>query len=58
MLPQPKPELWSGARSPLKARWRWVLTAKKRDGKRYATTREQALDWFGRFLATSPKAIF
>lgn len=59
MLPQPKPELWSGARaSALKARWRWVLTAKKRDGKRYATTREQALDWFGRFFAYVAQSDF
>ena len=59
MLPQPKPELWSGARATaLKARWRWVLTAKKRDGKRYAKTREEALDWFGRFFAYVAQSDF
>lgn len=59
MLPQPKPELWSGARAAaLKARWRWVLTAKKRDGKRYAKTREEALDWFGRFFGYVSQSDF
>lgn len=59
MLPQPKPELWSGARATaLKARWRWVLTAKKRDGKRYAETREQALGWFGRFFGYVAQSDF
>jgi len=59
MLPQPKPELWSGARAAaIKARWRWVLTAKKRDGKRYAENREQALDWFGRFFGYVSQSDF
>lgn len=59
MLPQPKPELWTGARAAaLKARWRWVLTAKKRDGSRYATSREEALRWFGRFFAYAAESDF
>lgn len=59
MLPQPKPELWTGARATaLKARWRWVLTAKKRDGTRYATSREEALDWFKRFFAFVAESDF
>lgn len=59
MLPQPKPELWTGARAAaLKARWRWVLTAKKRDGSRYATSREEALRWFGRFFAYVAESDF
>ncbi len=58
-LPQPKPELWTGARATaLKARWRWVLTAKKRDGTRYATSREEALDWFKRFFAFVAESDF
>lgn len=58
-LPQPKPELWTGARATaLKARWRWVLTAKKRDGSRYATSREEALDWFKRFFAFVAESDF
>lgn len=50
-LPQPKPELWGGKNAEaMRARWRWVLTAKKRSGARYAETGEQALDWFDRFF--------
>lgn len=59
MLPQPKPELWTGSRAAaLKARWRWVLTAKKRDGSRYATNREEALSWFRRFFAYVAESDF
>lgn len=58
-LPQPKHELWTGARATaLKARWRWVLTAKKRDGTRYATSREEALGWFKRFFAFVAESDF
>jgi uncharacterized protein YdaU (DUF1376 family) len=50
-LPQPKAELWDGARADaLKARWRWVLTAKKRSGDRYASTKAEGLAWFVRFF--------
>lgn len=50
-LPQPKPELWAGKNAEaMRSRWRWVLTAKKRSGERYAVTAEQALDWFDRFF--------
>ncbi len=50
-LPQPKPEMWDGKNAEnMRARWKWVLTAKKRSGQRYATTREEAIDWFGRFF--------
>lgn len=50
-LPQPKPELWSGKNAEaMRARWRWVLTAKRRNGNRYATTAAEALDWFDRFF--------
>lgn len=50
-LPQPKPELWDGARAKaLAARWKWCLTAKKRSGERYATTKAEALAWFGKFF--------
>ena len=59
LQPQPKPELWSGARAKaLTARWRWVLTATKRDGSRYATTREEALDWFRRFFGYVAESDF
>lgn len=52
MLPQPKPELWTGQRAKhLAARWKWLLTATKRGGERYATTEAEALDWLERFFA-------
>jgi uncharacterized protein YdaU (DUF1376 family) len=51
-LPQPKPELWTGKNADaMRSRWRWVLTAKRRNGARYATTEAEALDWFSRFFA-------
>lgn len=50
-LPQPRAELWDGQRAKaLKARWRWCLTATRKDGRRYATNREEALAWFGKFF--------
>ena len=52
MLPQPRAELWDGARAAaLKARWAWTLTAKKRNGQRYATDRASAIAFFDRFFA-------
>jgi biotin operon repressor len=55
-LPQPKAELWDGQRAKsLRARWIWVLTAKKTKGEHagqpYATDKASALAWFGRFFA-------
>lgn len=51
-LPQPKPELWGGKNADaMRARWKWVLTAKRRSGDRYATNELEALDWFSRFFA-------
>lgn len=59
MLPQPKVEAWGGARAKaLQARWRWVLTAKKRDGTRYASSRDEALDWFARYFAFVSRSDF
>lgn len=58
-LPQPKKELWSGANEEaMRARWRWVLTATKSNGKRYAETAEQGIDWFGRFFVHVEKSDF
>lgn len=58
-LPQPKPELWSGARAKnLAARWKWCLTAKKRSGARYATDKASALDFFARYFAYVAKSDF
>lgn len=58
-LPQPKPELWDGARAKnLAARWKWCLTAKKRSGARYATDKASALDFFARYFAYVAKSDF
>lgn len=63
-LPQPRKSLWrKGKNAPaLKARWRWVLTEKyesgERSGKRMASTKNEALDWFGRFFDYVGKSDF
>ena len=58
-LPQPKPELWEGARAKaLAARWKWCLTAKMRSGERYATTKAEALDFFERYFGYVGKSDF
>jgi hypothetical protein len=47
----PFPRAWGGERQKsMRTRWRWVLTATKRDGSRYATDEESALAWFDRFF--------
>ena len=60
-LPQPKPELWDGQRAKnLASRWRWVLTAKRRNGDRYASDKVSALNFFARyfaFVATCPHLV-
>ena len=58
-LPQPKPELWEGARQEaMRARWKWVLTAKNKAGDRYATTIDEGKNFFGRFFAYCAKSDF
>ena len=50
-LPQPKKELWEGKNAEaMRARWKWVMTAKKKNGDRYATTKDEAIAWFARFF--------
>ncbi len=51
-LPQlAQPRVWEGNRAKhLQTRWRWVLTAKKPDGVRYATDADEALAFFARFF--------
>lgn len=47
----PYPRVWEGERQKsMRTRWRWVLTATKRDGTRYAVDEESAMDWFDRFF--------
>lgn len=59
MLPQPKPELWEGKNAnAMRARWKWLLTAKKRSGERYATNEAEGLDWFGRYFGYVAKSDF
>lgn len=58
-LPQPKPELWDGKNAAaMRARWRWLLTATKRSGARYATNEAEGLDWFDRFFGYVAKSDF
>lgn len=58
-LPQPKKELWQGKNAEaMRTRWKWVLTAKKKSGEQYATTTEEAADWFSRFFAHVSKSEF
>ena len=58
-LPQPKPELWEGQRAKnLSARWKWCLTAKKRNGERYATSKAEAMDFFKRYFGYVAKSDF
>ena len=58
-LPQPKPELWDGKNAAaMRQRWKWLLTATKRSGQRYATTEAEALDWFDRFFGYVAKSDF
>jgi uncharacterized protein YdaU (DUF1376 family) len=53
VLPQlPQPRIWEGQRAKnLAARWKWVLTASDRNGKRHATNAEEGVDFFRRFFA-------
>lgn len=58
-LPQPRRALWAGKNADaMRARWRWVLTAKKDSGERYASTREEAIAFFGDFFAHVAKSDF
>lgn len=58
-LPQPKPELWDGKNaSAMRQRWKWLLTATRRNGERYATNEAEALDWFDRFFGYVAKSDF
>lgn len=58
-MPQPKPELWSGAKADaMSARWKWVMTATKSSGARYAATHDEALNFFERFFAYVGKSDF
>ena len=50
-LPRPKAELWDGNDADaMRQRWKWVMTATREDGQRYATNELEGLDWFGRYF--------
>jgi hypothetical protein len=59
-LPElPYPRIWEGQRAnSMRSRWRWVLTAKKQDGSRYATDEASAVAWFDKFFAYAAKSDF
>ena len=59
-LPElPYPRIWEGERqSSMRARWRWVLTAKQKDGSQYATDEASAVAWFDRFFSYAAKSDF
>ena len=55
----PQPRIWEGKRADnLRARWRWVLTAKKLNGDRYAIDLDSAIDWFDRFFVYVAESDF
>lgn len=46
-----QPRTWTGQREAnLRSRWRWVMTAKRQDGERYATTDDEGLEYFQRLF--------
>lgn len=59
-LPElPYPRIWEGERQKsMRARWRWVLTAKQKNGQQYATDEASAVAWFDRFFAYVAKSDF
>lgn len=59
-LPRPRAELWvnsKGAQA-MSARWKFILTAFREDGSRYATNAREAVAWFGRFFDQVAKSDF
>ena len=52
MLPKPRVELWtdSAGATAMRQRWKWVLTAVREDGTRYAETADEGIAWFARFF--------
>jgi Helix-turn-helix domain len=51
-LPKPRAEFWVGSNGAeaMAARWKFVLTAKRENGARYATNEAEAIEWFGFFF--------
>jgi len=59
-LPKPRLELWRSGKNAkaLAQRWRWVMTAKKSSGERYAQTAEDAVAWFDRYFGYVAESDF
>lgn len=59
-LPElPYPAMWEGDdQKAMRMRWRWVLTAEKRDGTRHATDEASGIAWFERFFGYVAKSDF
>lgn len=54
-----QPRTWAGQREVnLRARWRWVMTAKRHNGDRYATTEAEGLEFFGMLFGYVGKSDF
>ncbi|MEO5687117.1 MAG: hypothetical protein ABIR54_07120 [Burkholderiaceae bacterium] len=58
-LPKPTTALWAGrGATAMQDRWRWVLTATDDAGKRYASTPDEALKFFGKFFGYVGRSDF
>jgi hypothetical protein len=59
-LPElPYPAIWEGKnQQAMRARWKWVLTAEKRDGTRHALDETGGIAWFERFFSYVAKSDF
>lgn len=54
-----QPRVWDATRAKaLKARWVWVMSAKKPNGERYAKNRDEGLDFFKRFFEYVSRSDF
>lgn len=59
-LPKPRAELWingQGAED-MRQRWKWLLTATRENGSRYATTAEEGMEWFSTFFEQVAESDF
>ena len=58
-LPKTNQSLWAGKRADaLRMRWKWLLTAKRKNGDRYATDREAGIAWFDKFFGYVSESDF
>lgn len=59
-LPKPRVELWMNGQGAedMRQRWKWLLTATRDDGNRYATSQEEGVQWFAAFFAKVAESDF